>query len=162
MHICFGKRNIIGSDNGLPLVRPAGRRQAIIWTNAGILLIEPFVTNFNEILIEIHTFSLTKFHLKMSSGKWRPFCLGLNVLMDGVTMTWPLLPLFQTPRSHFTKDLWAHKPNLVCYSSLKNDHMIRSQFCTCHDSLAAVTCANLWPYLSWCMGSMKAIVAFHH
>ena len=40
---------IIGSDNGLS----PGRRQAIIWTNAGILLIGPLATNFNEILIEI-------------------------------------------------------------------------------------------------------------
>ena len=32
-----------------------GRRQAIIWTNA-ILLIGPLETNFTEILIEIHTF----------------------------------------------------------------------------------------------------------
>ena len=35
MHICVSKLNIIGSDNGLS----PGRRQAIIWTNAGILLI---------------------------------------------------------------------------------------------------------------------------
>ena len=27
-----------------------------------------------------HTFPFTKIHLKMSSGKWRPSCLGLNVL----------------------------------------------------------------------------------
>ena len=40
---------IIGSDNGLS----PGRRQAIIWTKAGILLIEPLGTNFSEILIEI-------------------------------------------------------------------------------------------------------------
>ena len=33
-------------------------------------------------LIEIHTFSFKKIHLKMSSGKWRPLCLGLNVLSD--------------------------------------------------------------------------------
>ena len=32
-----------------------------------------------QILIEIHTFSFTKIHLKMSSGKWRPICLCLNV-----------------------------------------------------------------------------------
>ena len=38
-------------------------------------------TNFNDILIEIHIFSLKKIHLKMSSEKWRSFCLGLNVLM---------------------------------------------------------------------------------
>ena len=77
-HICFGKVTIIGSDNGL-LPR---WRQAIIWTNAGILLIGPFRTNFSEILIEIHTFSFKKMHLKISSGKWQPSCLGLNVLID--------------------------------------------------------------------------------
>ena len=66
----------IGSDNGLS----PGRRQAIIWTNAGILIIEPLGTNFNEILIKIHAFSFTKIHLKMLSGKWRPFCLSLNVI----------------------------------------------------------------------------------
>ena len=75
-HICAGKLTIIGSDNGLSPVR----RQAIIWTNAGIVLIRPLETNFSEISIEIHTFSFRKMHLKMSSGKWRPLCLGLNVL----------------------------------------------------------------------------------
>ena len=43
-----------------------GRRQAIIRTNAGILLIESLGTNFNEILIEIHIFAFNKMHLKMS------------------------------------------------------------------------------------------------
>ena len=75
-HICVVKLTIIGSDNGLS----PGRRQAIIWTNAGILLIGPLGTNFSEILIGIQTFSFKKMHLKMSSVKWRPFCLGLNVL----------------------------------------------------------------------------------
>ena len=64
----------IGSDNGLSPIR----RQAIIWTNAGILSIGPIETNFSEILIEILTFSFKKKHLKMSSAKWRPFCLGLK------------------------------------------------------------------------------------
>ena len=63
-HICVGKLTIIGSDNGLS----PGRRQAIIWTNAGILLIGPLGTNFSEILVEIYTFSFKKIHLKMSSG----------------------------------------------------------------------------------------------
>ena len=75
-HICVDNQTIIGSDNGLL----PGRRQAITWTNVGILLIGPIGTNFNEMLIEIHTFSFKKMHLKMSSGKWRPFCLGLNML----------------------------------------------------------------------------------
>ena len=47
--------------------------QTIIWTNVGILLSEPLETNFREILIEIHTFSSKKMHLKMSSEKWRHF-----------------------------------------------------------------------------------------
>ena len=76
MHLCISKLNIIGSDNGLP----PDRRQAIIWTIARILLIGPLETNFSEILTEIHTFSFRKKHLKMSSGKWQPFCLSLNVL----------------------------------------------------------------------------------
>ena len=45
-HICISNLTIIGSDNGLS----PGRRQAIIWTNAGILLIWPFGTKFSEIL----------------------------------------------------------------------------------------------------------------
>ena len=45
-----------------------------------ILLMGPSGTNFREISIEIHTFSLQKLHWKMSSGKWQPFCLGLSVL----------------------------------------------------------------------------------
>ena len=55
-HICVGNLAIIGSDNG---VSP-GRRQAIFWTNAGILLIGLLETNFSEILAEIITFSFKK------------------------------------------------------------------------------------------------------
>ena len=75
-HICVSKLTIIGSDNGLS----PGRRQAIIWTNDGILLIRPLGTNFSEILSKIRIFSFKKMHLKTSSVKWRPFCLGFNVL----------------------------------------------------------------------------------
>ena len=58
-----------------------GQRQAIIWTNAGILLVGHLGTNFSEILIKIHTFPFKKMHLKMSAAKCRPFCLGFNVLI---------------------------------------------------------------------------------
>ena len=75
-HICVSKLTIIGSDNGLS----PGRRQAIIWTNAGILLIGPLGPNFSEIIIEILTFSFTKMRFKVSSAKWQAFCLGLNGL----------------------------------------------------------------------------------
>ena len=72
MHICISKLTIIGSDNGLS----PDRRQAIVWSDAGIVFIAPLATKF----IEIYIFSLKKMHLKMSSAKWRSFCLGLNVL----------------------------------------------------------------------------------
>ena len=69
-HICVSKLTIIGSDNGMS----PDRRQAIIWTNDGLLWIGPLGTNFIEILIEILTFSFNKMHLKVSSAKRRPFC----------------------------------------------------------------------------------------
>ena len=75
-HICISKLTIIGSDNGLA----PERRQAIIWTNTGILLIGPLGTDFSEILSKIHIFSFQNMHLKMLSVKWRPFSLSLNVL----------------------------------------------------------------------------------
>ena len=52
-HICISKLNIIGSDNGLS----PGRRQAIIWTSAGILLTSPLGSNFSEMLLQIQTFA---------------------------------------------------------------------------------------------------------
>ena len=64
-HICVSKLTII---------------TAIIWTNAGILLIWPIGTYFSEISFDIQTFSFKKIHFKMSSEKWWPFCLGPNVL----------------------------------------------------------------------------------
>ena len=76
-HICVGRLAIIGSDNGLS----PEWRQAIMWTNTGILLFVPLGTNFGEILIEIQTFSLKKIRLKMSSAKCS-FRLGLDVSLS--------------------------------------------------------------------------------
>ena len=63
-HICVSKLTIIGSDNSLS----PERRQATIWTNAGMSNIGTLGTNCSEILSEIRTFS---FNIK-SSAKWRP------------------------------------------------------------------------------------------
>ena len=68
-NICVSRLTIIGSHNGLS----PGQRQAIIWTNARILLIRSLGTNFDEMLTKILTFSFMKMHLKVSSAKWRPF-----------------------------------------------------------------------------------------
>ena len=62
--VCVGKLTIIGSDTGLS----SGRRRTLICTYIEILLMGPQGTNFNEILIEIHTFS---------------YCVGLIVLRRG-------------------------------------------------------------------------------
>ena len=45
-HICLSKITFIGSDDDFS----PGLRQTIIWTHAGILLIEPLGTKFSEIL----------------------------------------------------------------------------------------------------------------
>ena len=74
-HICVSRLTITGSDNGLS----PGWRQAIIRTKSGI----------SENLIEIITFSFTKMQLKVSSAKWWPFCLSLNVL----NWSWELVSL---------------------------------------------------------------------
>ena len=55
---------IFGLDKGLA----PDRRQAIIWTDAGILLIRTLQTKCSEILMEILIFSFKKMHLKMSSA----------------------------------------------------------------------------------------------
>ena len=106
-HICVSKLAIIGADNGLL----PGRRQAIIWTNAGILLIEPLGTNFSEISIGILTFSFKKMHVKISSVKWRPFCLGLNVLIPWVVQ------LFQSTIFFWFRSLLSYQWFAVSFIS---------------------------------------------
>ena len=101
-HICIGKLTIIGSDNSLS----PGRRQAIIWTNAGLLLIGPLGTNFSEILMAVGTFSFKKMHLKILSAKWRPFCLSLSFTLPNII--WALPPL--------SRDVWFVSGNLICSS----------------------------------------------
>ena len=82
-HICASKLNNTVSDNGLAM----GRRQTTIWNNAGILLIRNLGTNISDFFSEIHILSFKKMNLKMSYGKWRPFCLGLNALSEISTVT---------------------------------------------------------------------------
>ena len=67
---------IIGSDNGLSSVR----RQAIFWTNDGILLIASLGTSVSDIWIKILQFSFKGMKLNMSSATFLPFRLGFNVL----------------------------------------------------------------------------------
>ena len=50
-NICISKLNIICWDSGLL----PGQCQAIIWTNAGVLMIRTLVTNYREIFIHFHS-----------------------------------------------------------------------------------------------------------
>ena len=106
-HICTSKLTIIGSDNGsLP-----GHHRAIIWINAGILLIGPLGTNFNEVSSDIHTFSFKKLHLKMSSGKWWPFCLGQCVNGSSLltlTLLTLTMPCWQFGNTNVTSETIWH------------------------------------------------------
>ena len=80
-HICVNKLTSINSDNGLS----PDWHQAIIWTNAGILLIEPLGIKYSEILIEILTFSFKKMRLKVSSANGGHVVLASMAAM----MSWP-------------------------------------------------------------------------
>ena len=62
-HICVSKLTIIGSYNGLS----PDRRQAIIWTNAGLLSIGPIRTYLSENFIFQTTFSNAFSWMKMST-----------------------------------------------------------------------------------------------
>ena len=69
---------IIGPNNGLL----PGWRQAIIWTNAGMLLIGHLRTNFSEIISRIFTFSFQEnaFQnavIKLAAILFRPQCVKL-------------------------------------------------------------------------------------
>ena len=85
-HVCVSKLTIIGSDNGLS----PGRCQCIFWTNDKVLLNGPLKTKFGEILIEIHSFSFRKVHLKMSSKNGGYFN-SLSILQWIVLQTTDLL-----------------------------------------------------------------------
>ena len=74
-HICASKITITGSDNGLSPCR----NQAIILTNAWILLIGPWRTNLNEMLIKMQQFSFKKMRLKMPSRNGGHFVSALKM-----------------------------------------------------------------------------------
>ena len=80
-HICVSELTMIGSDNGLS----PGRRQAIIWNNAGLLLIESLGTNFQwnfnrNSNIFIQENALEHVVSEMTSILSRPQCVNTSVL----------------------------------------------------------------------------------
>ena len=74
-HICVNKLTTISSDNGLP----PGRRQAIIWTSAGILLTSFDAWGQNSMKYQ-SKFIYSHSRKCIWTAKCRPFCPSLNVL----------------------------------------------------------------------------------
>ena len=72
--------------------------------------IGPLWITFSDILIGIQTFSVTKMHLKMSSAKWHPFCVSLNMLSTTtpkrVHISWDA-PGIHVP--HMLEGLWLYQ-----------------------------------------------------
>ena len=94
---------IIGPGNGLSPFRC----QSITWTSADLLSIRTLGTNFNEISIKIQTFPFKKMILKTSPAKWRPFCLGFNVLKCPKSHFW-----FTHTHTHISEH-WCQWSNLA-------------------------------------------------
>ena len=121
-YICVGRLTITGSDNGLS----PGQRQAIIWTNAGILLIGPLGTHFSENSIEILTFSFTKMRLKVSAKLMaailsRPQCVnspvaasnGRRTITDNqLNISWTVAPAKARRNSSRSPD-WARDTTVL-------------------------------------------------
>ena len=109
-------------------------RECRMWEIVGLL-----GTNLSEIFIEVHIFSFKKMHLKMSSGKCRPFCLDLNMLIthyNRVISQWILYKIYTQYTFYCSSllDVWClisvwfsrcHLNSNVLQSSLPNAAYMR-------------------------------------
>ena len=127
-HICVCKLTIIGSDNGLV----PGLHPTIIWTNAGIFIIQPVGINFSEILSKFYTSSFKEMHLKMSSGKQWPFCFGLN----GLSCNYMYHQTSSMLTFHYCKETSTYWPSLtkLCNLDIGNLQKFKWQ-CPCWPTL---------------------------
>ena len=74
-----------------------------------MFLIAPLEKEFSEISIDIHTFSFKKMHLKISYGKWRPFCTGLKVKASCITQhSWHQSIQTNAVSCNFTALCWIY------------------------------------------------------
>ena len=131
----------IGSDGGLS----PDRRQAIILIKAKIMFIGPLGTNSIGLSIEWNSNIFIQENSKMSSGKWRPFCLDLNVL----------------------KMSWAHNSKLVVatiflLNDFESENAIRQQICTCFGGSTVETFEKLWSdyFVRFIVGTTRTFKRF--
>ena len=114
-HIWVSKPTSTGSDNGLS----SGRCQAIIWTNAGILLIGPLGTNLSEISAKFIYFHwrkcIWKCRLENGGHLSRPQCVKWFERIRFSRHVWytPLSGIEETP--YFTKkNAYALSNTITC------------------------------------------------
>ena len=99
---------IIGSDNGMSPGRCEYLNQCwniVNWTPRN---------KFQWNRIKVHSFSLKKMHLNMSSEKWRPFCLGLSVLRP---VRWILINIWKRidwPTLHMVYTTFTESTSFDC------------------------------------------------
>ena len=120
-HICISKLSIVGSDNGLS----PGRRQAIIWTNGGILFIGALGTKFSETLIAIRTFPFKKTHWKMSFILSRSHCVKIAQREYNKSICWIT---FKEPSLHDCRTFFAYTCRGNVVKILVSDYTERCHF----------------------------------
>ena len=148
-HICYSNLTNIVSDNGLS----SGRRQAIIWINAGMFLIGPFRNklqwNLNHnsyIFIQGNAFE--NIIWKKVAFFSRPHCDNpLIGVITAHTFMWMWLiihvlnlGLAPVPLSIFRSNSKFNENSK--HSSVTYTWPITAIFCTRHDSATVVTCAK--------------------
>ena len=118
-----------------------------IWLNLPLVLhicvIGPLRTNYSEISIEIHILSFKKMHLKLSSAKWRPFCLGLNVLKM-LSVKWrPFCPgRYELNGSHESTMHWWYSHNKAKH----NKTVVHGLYCRPY----SLFCEHHQCWMCWC------------
>ena len=130
VHVCVGNLTIVGPDNGLS----PGRRQVIVWTNAGILLIghKRQGTNLSEILIDIQTSSSMKgwvhpsgcppFHLSVTSFS---LCFHHCIIMkfSGVITNDKMMSMQKFPGQRSKVKVTEVKTQLSRFSTVTHIHV---------------------------------------
>ena len=99
-HICVSKLAIISSDNGLS---PGRRHYLNQWWN----IVNSKLRNKLQWNLKRNSYIfIKKMHLKMSSGKSLPFCLGLNVLTHWGRVTHICVGTPTKTPSHYLNQWW--------------------------------------------------------
>ena len=116
----------IGSDNGLSPIR----RQAIIQTSAGLLLIGPSGTNISELLVKNRTFPFKKMHLKMSSAKWGHFVQGkMSQCIDKIVLAYSFIVIYISHKYWLAEIQWYHQTIKFHPTTLSECHESFKQLC---------------------------------